>query len=75
MRNKEDIQTYEDITGLKIYRSGDHIPNYTLNQPDEKIIYYSNSRTVQDPTELYQILKPNMGCVVWAACTLRNNRK
>ena len=47
---------------------GAKIPNYILDVPD-KLIIYSNSMVVAQPTELRVLLKPNMGWVQWAACT------
>jgi hypothetical protein len=57
----------------KVWVPGSLYPNYTLYPPT---IYYGeplhivgNPVTVDFPTPLADILRPNMGVVHWAACT------
>lgn len=46
---------------------GDRIPNWVLT-PAEDLNIMSNSITVTEPTQLSNLLKPNMGQLDWAAC-------
>jgi len=65
----QNARVERDIIGMASYLPGSEIPAYTLFRPDEKLIIFQNSHSVSSPTNLNQILKPNMGCVQWAACT------
>lgn len=64
------IETGQDMTGVfqRTYGPGDVIPDYTLSPPDGLNIL-GNPTTVATPTPLSSLLKPDMGCVHWAACT------
>lgn len=53
---------------LQVYREGDKMPNYTISPP-ENLIIKQNSTTVNHPTTLDQILKPDSGCIPLATCT------
>ncbi|HBZ29200.1 MAG TPA: hypothetical protein DEO56_01155 [Nitrosomonas nitrosa] len=68
-RTKSDIAT--DIEGMATYLPGSQVPNYTLSRPTEELRIYRNSSTFESDKSLNQLLRPNMGCVQWAACTPR----
>ena len=53
--------------GAASWLPGAEIPNYHLTAP-AKLRIFANSATVQDPTQLSELLTPNMGHVDWAAC-------
>jgi hypothetical protein len=57
-----------DIEGMATYLPGAEVPNYTLRAPS-RLTILQNSATVESRTYLDSLLKPNMGCVQWAACT------
>lgn len=54
-------------TPARVYEAGESMPNYTLKAPDGLTIA-QNSRSVEDATNLSDLLKPRMGTVHWAAC-------
>jgi RHS repeat-associated protein len=56
-----------EMTGAQSYLSGSQMPNLTLFPPDGLNIL-GNSTTVSTPTNLDQLLSPDMGHVQWAAC-------
>jgi hypothetical protein len=62
-----------DITGMQTYLGGSEVPNYILREPGavgyDPIRIYQNSTTVGGPTSLSDLLDPNLGNSVWAACT------
>jgi hypothetical protein len=51
----------------EVFGPGAEIPNYTLS-PGIGLKIFGNTITVQRPTLLSDLLKPNMGRVHWAAC-------
>jgi YD repeat-containing protein len=59
----------DNIYGMQTYLPGSEIPNLTL-KPPIGLKTYNYSVTVDSPTNLSDLLKPNMGCVQWAACTV-----
>ncbi|WP_375335004.1 RHS repeat-associated core domain-containing protein [Gilliamella apicola] len=63
-----DSHVRSDLIGMRTWLPGEKIPNYILDVP-RRLIIYRNSMVVAQPTELRVLLKPNMGCVQWAACT------
>jgi hypothetical protein len=64
------IETGKDMSGLpsKTFLPGETMPNYTLYPPD-KLNILGSPITVDSPTKLSDLLKPNMGSCQWAACT------
>jgi hypothetical protein len=56
------------LTGAATHFPGAKIPNYTLKAPKDLKIH-ENSITVEDPTLLSDLVKPNSGHFDWAACT------
>lgn len=52
----------------EVFGPGQAVPNYNLRAP-KGLDIMSGSTTVQDPTSLSQLLRPNMGVCHWAACT------
>ena len=58
----------EDVEDMRVCLPGDKIENYTLDWP-KNLTVYENSTMVGQPTDLGDLLKPNMGCKIWAACT------
>jgi RHS repeat-associated protein len=56
-----------EMTGAQSYLSGSQAPNLTLSPP-EGLNIQGNPTTVSTPTNLDQLLKPDMGNVQWAAC-------
>jgi hypothetical protein len=50
------------------FRPGSVMPNHTLKAPDNLRIMGA-SATVDGPTRLQDLLKPNVGVCHWAACT------
>lgn len=57
-----------DIDGMATYLPGAEIPNYTLSAPS-RLTILQNSATVESRGSLDSLLKPDIGCVQWAACT------
>jgi len=57
-----------DVEGMRVCLPGDLIENYTLDWP-KGLTVHENSSTVGEPTDLGELLEPNMGCKIWAACT------
>ncbi|EOF5101329.1 putative adhesin [Salmonella enterica] len=57
-----------DLEGWVTHLPGAQIPDYILKPPVDLNIL-SNSITVDSSTYLSQLLKPDQGNVVWAACT------
>ena len=56
-------------TPLEIYRPGQQVPDYTLDDPDDLHIEgMPRNITVTGPTYLSELLGPNRGRVHWAAC-------
>ena len=58
-----------DIEGMTTYLPGATVPNYALSSPSGLVIY-QNSATVGARTPLSNLMRPNIGCVQWAACTV-----
>jgi RHS repeat-associated protein len=56
-----------EMTGAQSYLSGSQAPNLTL-YPPEGLNIQGSPTTVSTPTNLNQILQPDMGNVQWAAC-------
>ncbi|SCL69514.1 DNRLRE domain-containing protein [Micromonospora peucetia] len=54
---------------VRTYKSGESMPNFTLLPPSGLRIR-ANSVTVQGPTLLGDLLRPNMGTCHWAACSV-----
>lgn len=48
---------------------GSEVPDYILTKPSNLNVY-SKSITTSEPAYLKEILKSDMGCVDWAACTV-----
>ncbi|MHB1910620.1 MAG: putative adhesin [Acidimicrobiales bacterium] len=46
---------------------GEQVPNYTLHPP-EGLNIAGKPVTVSEPTQLSELLQPNMGACSWAAC-------
>jgi hypothetical protein len=59
----------ETMKPVRVYRSGESMPNYTLLPPGDLRIR-ANSITVTEETKLSDLLEPNMGRCHWAACSL-----
>jgi hypothetical protein len=57
----------DQITGARTYLPGSTVPNYTLFPPDG-LNLVGNPTTVEIPTNLSDLLSPNLGNVNWAAC-------
>jgi RHS repeat-associated protein len=56
-------------TPVKIFNSGDDVPNYTLTPPTGlRVLGMPRTVTVTTPTKLSDLMKPNMGLIHWAAC-------
>ncbi|MFI5837254.1 LamG-like jellyroll fold domain-containing protein [Micromonospora sp. NPDC051300] len=55
------------IDPLRVYRSGESMPNFTLKPPSGLRIR-ANSETVTKPTLLSDLVGPDMGTCHWAAC-------
>lgn len=60
---------YDDLRGYMVYHSGEKAPNFTLLPAARDLVIYQNSTTVDKPTMLKDLLKKNLGCVFWGACT------
>jgi len=55
---------------MATWLSGSIMPNYMLRVPTNPLLHiFQNSTSVESSTFLVQLLKLNMGCVQWAACT------
>ena len=61
-------RVFTDLERPQIVNSGEALPNYTIKAPS-KLTTYENSTTVEDPTKLSEILKPDSGCIALATCT------
>lgn len=59
----------ETLSGAVTYLPGAEVRNYVLKAPSNLNIY-KNSMTVENRTDLSDLLKPNQGCLDWAACRL-----
>jgi RHS repeat-associated protein len=59
----------EKLDGAMSYLPGGEIPDYTISPP-EGLTIMRNSITVNKPTRLSNLLKENMGCIDYAACTV-----
>ncbi len=59
-----------DLDGMTTWLPGAKVPNYTLFPPDEFTTIFQASHSVSDLTLLSNILRPNMGNIHWAACTI-----
>ncbi len=60
----------KDIEGMATWLPGSTVPNYRLRAPtNPPLQILQNSTSVNSSTFLVQLLKQNMGCVQWAACT------
>lgn len=64
------VETGKDVSNVfqRTFGPGDVVPNYTLHPPTGLNIMGSPT-TVTQPTNLSDLLQPNMGNVDWAACT------
>ena len=58
----------DDLDEIRVCKPGDKIENYTLDWP-KGLTVHEKSVLVGEPTDLGELLKPNMGCKIWAACT------
>jgi YD repeat-containing protein len=58
----------DDIEGMASHLPGAEVRTYTLRAPN-RLTVYENSFTVEDPASLGDLLQPNQGHRVWAACT------
>lgn len=65
----KDRRVMQQIEGAASYLPGSRVPNYTLRTPDNLTIF-QRSLTVDSSTQLSQLLRPGMGHVEWAACTV-----
>lgn len=63
-----DPVVQDRLTGAATHLPGARTPNYTLKSPKDLKIH-KNSITVEDPTLLSDLVKPNSGHFDWAACT------
>ncbi|MGW4500461.1 putative adhesin [Micromonospora sp. NPDC004336] len=54
---------------VKIYRSGESMPNFTL-LPASGLRVREGSKRVSEPTLLSTLVKPDMGTCHWAACSV-----
>lgn len=68
-RYPNDMRLRNDMEGMATYIGGAEVPNYALRAPSGLHIL-RNSSTVENRTLLCDLLKPNMGNVQWAACTI-----
>lgn len=67
---RRDSRVAQDIEGMTTWLPGAEIPNYILSAPiNPPLTILQNSSTVESRTALSTLVKPNMGCVQWAACT------
>lgn len=57
-----------EMKGVQLFNAGDSIPNYTISYPSDLSIF-KKSTTVNAPTPLSDILKPNAGICTLATCT------
>ena len=57
----------ENSVFQQTFGPGEAVPNYTLHPPDGLSIV-GNPVTVSEPTQLSELLQPNMGACSWAAC-------
>ncbi|MQA18807.1 hypothetical protein GEV01_04690 [Rugamonas sp. FT103W] len=65
-------RNFADLAGYNVISPGETGFNYTLLSPGYKnkpLNIFSKSTTTDAATHLSVFLKPNMGCVFWAACT------
>lgn len=76
---KHDPVIAEQTRDMKLYQSGDWMPDFTIMHPGEHVrrsgtlpplVIMENSVTVGWDTPLSNMLKPNQGCVVLATCTV-----
>jgi RHS repeat-associated protein len=67
-----DFRLRLDMEGMATWLPGEKVLNYTLRSPagPRPMTIFRNSSTVENPTMLCSLLKPNMGEVQWAACTI-----
>ena len=65
---RTDPRVADELMGMATHLPGSSIPNFTL-KPPVGLRVYSASNTVEDPTSLLDILKPDSGNICWAACT------
>ncbi|UUD62382.1 DUF637 domain-containing protein [Pseudomonas seleniipraecipitans] len=65
----------DDIQGMATWLPGSKVPNYILSAPNNPPLnILENSTTVESATHLDLLLKRDMGCVQWAACTFYKRR-
>ena len=65
----------DDIQGMATWLPGGKVPNYILSAPNNPPLnILENSTTVESATHLDLLLKRDMGCVQWAACTFYKRR-
>nr|WP_234359176.1 RHS repeat-associated core domain-containing protein [Plantactinospora sp. BC1] len=55
------------VRAVRVYESGESMPNFTL-MPPSNLRIRANSQTVEAPTLLSDLVRPNMGRCHWAAC-------
>jgi hypothetical protein len=58
------------MEGARSYLPGAEIPDLVLYPPDDAIFVLENSITVTRPTQVWQLLRPNMGHMQWSACLI-----
>ncbi len=60
---------YPTMEGAQTYLPGSDMPNLTLSPPvNPDLVIMGNPTTVTNPTLVSELVKPNMGNVLWAAC-------
>ena len=57
-----------EMKGVQVFNAGDVVPNYTISAP-KNLRIFDNSTTVNSPTPLGDILKPDTGLCILATCT------
>jgi hypothetical protein len=63
-----DPRIADDVIGMATHLPDATVPSYTLKAPNGLDIY-RQSLTVEDATQLVDLLKANQGPRVWAGCT------
>jgi hypothetical protein len=56
------------MEGSRSYLPGAEIPDLVLHPPDDAIFVLENSITVTRPTQVWQLLRADMGHMQWSAC-------
>ncbi|MFC4259852.1 putative adhesin [Marinobacter lacisalsi] len=65
-----DPRMAESLEGMTTMLPGANVRKYTLTKPDSRVNVMENSVSVDGNVNLDAILKPDQGCVSWAACTV-----